>query len=170
MYSRVESLIQGFYYNKSVVDLSEKQLSDDDMEIVVAQILLRNQCKKLILKKNMITEKGAFKLAQGLKTNTSLENLDLGKNNIQDQGVQYLVEALITSNKTLTKLHLQSNGITEVGAGYLADMLTCNPAIRRLGLDYNYIGDGGTRLLSDALRSNSIGQHHSPSHEVKNDR
>jgi Ran GTPase-activating protein (RanGAP) involved in mRNA processing and transport len=166
--SKLEQRIAQFYYD-STIDLSEGAYTDKDMEIVVEQAINGKKCNALVLHHNNITEEGALKLAEALKNNTSLKKLNLGYNSIGDTGVEYVVEALLKSNNTLTKLHLQSNSITEKGAGHLAKMLTINRSIRRLGLDYNSIGDRGVQLLSLALSSNSIEVDHISNCEVSND-
>jgi Ran GTPase-activating protein (RanGAP) involved in mRNA processing and transport len=139
------------------------------MEIVVEQAMKGKKCKTLVLHHNKITKEGAFKLAEALKNNTSLEKLNLGYNNIGDTGVEYIVDALLKSNKTLLKLHLQSNLITEKGTEHLAKMLTMNRSIRHLGLDYNIIGDRGVQLLSLALGSNNGKVDHASNCEVGDD-
>ena len=151
------------------INLTEKLGACEDIEIVVKEILLRNECRKLVLKSNNITAEGAREIAEALKKNTRLEKLDLGYNKIGDNGTQYLADALSNNNRTLIKLHLQSNSITAVGARYLAEMLKNNRAIRRLGLDYNNIGDQGIQALSHTLYSNSIEMNPASNWRVRND-
>lgn len=142
-------------YSTFAIDLSNGYYDDVDMEIVAKHVMEHKKCKVLVLHHNNITEKGALHLSEALKNNTSLEKLNIGYNKIGDRGVVHIVESLLMNNSTLAKLHLQSNSITKVGAGYLAKMLRINPTMRKLGLDYNKIGNEGVKLLSLALSSNS---------------
>ena len=142
-------------YSTFIIDLSNGDYNDDDMQIVAEHVKAHKQCKQLVLHRNHITEEGALHLAEALTNNTSLQKLNIGYNSIGDTGVRYIVKPLLKDNNTLTKLHLQSNSITEKGADYLANMLRMNRRIRKLGLDYNSIGDEGVRLLSLALYPDS---------------
>ena len=110
-------------------------------------------CVELVLKHNEITSVGAAILANALRTNTTLQKLNLGYNRLGDNGVQSLAASLIKDNTTLTKLHLQSNGISRQGAAHLATMLRSNRTLLHLALDENNIGDSGVKLLSDGLGS-----------------
>ena len=50
-----------------------------------------------------------------------LTKLDLGENNITDQGVTHLCDTLKDGNCKLTKLHLWENNITDQGVSHLCD-------------------------------------------------
>ena len=58
-----------------------------------------------------IGNKGAKALAYMLKNNSTLTELNISYNNINDEGTQALAEALKT-NTTLTKLDLSKNNVT----------------------------------------------------------
>ncbi|KAG0275391.1 hypothetical protein BGZ97_010305, partial [Linnemannia gamsii] len=64
----------------------------------------------LNLEGNSIGDDGAKALSEALKTNSTLTTLDLGSNSIRDDGAKALAEALKT-NSTLTTLKLQGNSI-----------------------------------------------------------
>jgi len=141
-------------YDDFIIDLSNGGYIDEDMQMVADHIKQHRKCQQLLVQQNQITEEGASYLATALKRNTCLQKLNIGNNQIGDQGVEYLVEPLFFDNDTLIKLHLQSNSITEKGAEYLAEMLRYNPAILKLGLDYNQIGDKGVDKICSALNLN----------------
>jgi Ran GTPase-activating protein (RanGAP) involved in mRNA processing and transport len=134
----------------SAVRLSEQQLTDRDMEIVVQQAIINKRCRNLWLEYNKITSEGASILGNALHSNTTLCELWLYKNHVSDMGVRYLAQALST-NETLKKLGLASNGITDAGVCYMVEMFKRNRTLTTLGLAINQIGDQGAQMLATAL-------------------
>ena len=61
--------------------------------------------------------------------NTSLTMIDLGRNNIGDEGAKYVAEALKV-NTSLTKINLWDNDIGDEGAKYVACLLYTSPSPR----------------------------------------
>ena len=86
-----------------------------------------------------------------------LKSAKLGYNDIGDEGVIAISEALKT-NSTLTELGLESlrssrNKIGPAGAQALADMLKVNSALVSLSLESNSIGKEGAASLAAVLSS-----------------
>ena len=84
-----------------------------------------------------------------------LKSANLGLNDIGDEGVIAISEALKT-NSTLTELGLESysestNKIGPAGAQALADMLQVNSALTSLYLQNNNIGDEGGKAIAEVL-------------------
>jgi Ran GTPase-activating protein (RanGAP) involved in mRNA processing and transport len=77
--------------------------------------------------------------------------LSLAHNNIADQGVLLLSEALTTKISHLKELDLSSNHITNAGAQYLSKMLTTYRTLTHIWLDDNELGDAGVRVLANAI-------------------
>jgi Ran GTPase-activating protein (RanGAP) involved in mRNA processing and transport len=137
--------------SRTTVDLSKQQLLDRDMETVVKQALIEKECIRLDLGYNVITSKGAAVLADALKHNTTLEELDFHNNRVSDTGVHSLAEVLSSNTSIVKALGLGSNGITDKGAEHLAEMLKTNRTITWLALAGNQIGDRGVQLLANTL-------------------
>ena len=97
---------------------------------------------------------GTSKLAEALKTNTSITTLNLHGNQIGDEGIFKLTEAL-KPNTTITTLHLSGNQIGDEGASKLAEALKTNTTITTLWLSSNRIGDKGASNLAEALKINA---------------
>lgn len=135
----------------SKIDLSFRQLTDCDIDIVVKKAIVQKQCTVLLLNDNLITEKGATTIANALYNNTTLEELNLWNNQISDSGIYSLSQVLSVNNLTLRSIGLGQNKISDEGAQYLAEMLKTNKTITRLWLFRNEIGDRGMKLLADAL-------------------
>jgi NACHT/LRR/PYD domain-containing protein 3 len=57
---------------------------------------------------------------------------------------------------TVQHLYLGQNGITDIGVGYLAEMLKSNRMITWLWLSGNDIGDRGVQLLTDTLANQNL--------------
>ncbi|CAM2714794.1 unnamed protein product [Rotaria socialis] len=135
----------------TAIDLSKQQLFDRDIETVIKQAVIEKECTRLDLGYNAITAKGAAIIAESLKYNTTLEELDFHNNHVSDLGVHSLAEILSSNNSILRALGLGSNGITDNGAEHLAEMLKTNQTITWLALAGNQISDRGVKLLANTL-------------------
>ncbi|XP_074541634.1 protein NLRC3-like [Halichoeres trimaculatus] len=83
---------------------------------------------------------------------SSLRELDLSNNDLQDSGVKLLSVGLQSPNCKLETLRLSGCLITERGCASLASALTSNPShLRELDLSYNNPGDSGVELLCAGL-------------------
>ena len=71
--------------------------------------------------------------------------------------MQYLCRSLDPHSKTtgLLDIYLYSNGITGVGASYIAEALRTTRALRRLDLEGNPVGDEGLQYIAEALTTNT---------------
>ncbi|CAK6981046.1 uncharacterized protein LOC128354576 [Scomber scombrus] len=84
---------------------------------------------------------------------SSLRDLDLSNNNLQDSGVKQLSAGLESPHCTLETLSLSGCLITEEGCASLASALNSNPShLRELDLSYNHPGDSGEKILSAGLK------------------
>ncbi|XP_059204092.1 NLR family CARD domain-containing protein 3-like [Centropristis striata] len=84
---------------------------------------------------------------------SSLRDLDLSNNDLQDSGVKCFSAELKSQCCRLETLGLSGCMITEEGCASLASALSCNPShLRELDLSYNHPGDSGEKLLSAGLK------------------
>jgi Ran GTPase-activating protein (RanGAP) involved in mRNA processing and transport len=90
-------------------------------------------------------------IAKALNNNTTLEQLFFRRYRFGDKGVQSLAQTLSLNNSRIVILDLQSNGITDEGAGYLAEMLKTNKNLQRLLLGGNEISDRGVQHLANVI-------------------
>jgi hypothetical protein len=139
------------YDLRAFVILSKEHLTDRDMTIVVPQVIVGKQCTALWLQQNEITANGAATIADALRDNTTLETLELSGNRLLDKGIYHLTQTLMMNNSILKKLYCGSNGITDRGAQYIAQLLKKNRILTRLDLSFNEIGDRGVGRLATAL-------------------
>jgi hypothetical protein len=97
-------------------------------------------------------------IGDALKVNQTLQHLNLGYNNIGDEGCQYIGDALKV-NQTLQHLNLGYNKICDEGCQYIGDALKVNQTLQHLNLGYNVIGDEGCQYIGDALKVNQTLQY-----------
>ncbi|XP_036419776.1 NACHT, LRR and PYD domains-containing protein 3-like [Colossoma macropomum] len=110
-------------------------------------------CRRAILASCNLGGKVCEMLSSILQSsNSSLKELDLSSNDLQDSGVKLLSEGLKSSHCKLEILRLSGCMVTDEGCSSLASALKSNPShLRELDLSYNHPGESGVKLLSDLL-------------------
>ncbi|CAF0974137.1 unnamed protein product [Didymodactylos carnosus] len=141
--------------NNTTVDLSMKQIFDDDLTIIAEELKTNRKCTRLTLSSNQITDDGIRVLSHALKgkTNTTLKMLILSSNKIADNSAQYIAN-MLKGNNTIELLDLSDNEITNSGMEFIAATLKTNTTLKRLYLNDNKISDDGFRLVLHALKRN----------------
>lgn len=137
-----------------ICDLTNKNLSDDDIPYLIEQVILDKQCQELILNQNSITDKGLTLLADCLRRNPRLELLSLNENKLTDRGILVLVNALTNENKNLSVLILEDLQLGTTAGIHLARMLTTNKTLTQLLLKNNQLKDRGMNAIAFALQNN----------------
>jgi hypothetical protein len=136
---------------RSEIYLIGKRFNDNDIEVIVNQLITEKQCQGLFLRENGVTSQGALTIAGGLCGNNTLERLFISHNIIGDNGAKALAQSLSSNNVKLKQLCLASNGITDQGIEYIAEMLISNKTLTHLWLSSNEISDRGLKLLAEAI-------------------
>ena len=125
----------------------------------LAEMLKENRTlRQLDVSVNSIGDGGATALAEMLKENRILQQLNVSNNSIGIGGATALVE-MLKENRTLQQLNVSQNSIVEGGATALAEMLKENRMLQQLNVSVNSIGDGGATALGEMLKENRTLQH-----------
>ena len=106
---------------------------------------------RLDLGDNIIHYEGSRYLAQALKVNKTLKSLILKLNRIDDKGGAKLCNDLMTNNTTLQELSLAGNSLGEKFCESLAELLMQNKSLKKLDLSCNFITDSSASTLQNSL-------------------
>ncbi|KAK9960100.1 hypothetical protein ABG768_010176 [Culter alburnus] len=129
-------------------DLKKYNTSDEGKRRLIPAVL---NCRKALLAGCNFTDQLCKSLSSCLQSsNSSLREVDLSNNDLQDSGVKLLSDGLKSSHCHLNILRLSGCMVTEKGCCYLASALSSNPShLRELDLSYNHPGQSLVMLVSD---------------------
>ena len=167
----VVTLFNCMYENKASDQEVQKKLAKIGCNALHFYVLSPLDCLALVhalksvegildfnLAANNLQSLGCIEIAKLLPGNQhnqgfcELKRLNLGRNNITDEGVKHLATALTHTNCTLNSLNLEGNDITDEAVKHLATALThANCKLNSLNLGYNNITDEAVKHLATAL-------------------
>uniref|UniRef100_A0AAQ4RJU7 B30.2/SPRY domain-containing protein n=1 Tax=Gasterosteus aculeatus aculeatus TaxID=481459 RepID=A0AAQ4RJU7_GASAC len=133
-----------------VFDLKKYSASEEALLRLLPVVKASN---KALLSDCNLSERSCEALSSVLSSqSSSLRELDLSNNHLQDSGMKLLCVGLESPHCDLETLRLSGCLITEEGCSSSASALSSNPShLRELDLSHNHPGDSGVKLLSAAL-------------------
>ncbi|XP_004683677.1 PREDICTED: NACHT, LRR and PYD domains-containing protein 14 [Condylura cristata] len=139
--------------NLKHLDLKGSNISDSGVKSL-CEALKHPQCKlqHLSLESCDLTAVSCLSISKVLIRSQSLLTLNLSTNNLLDDGVKLLCEALSRPESYLERLSLRSCGLTAVGCEALSVALINNEKLTHLCLSENVLEDDGVKLMNDALK------------------
>ncbi|KAL1251655.1 hypothetical protein QQF64_019451, partial [Cirrhinus molitorella] len=139
---------------------SEEELEESDLqkfkksdECLVRLSAVIKTSKRALLNDCNLTDKSCSALATVLGSETSLKELNLSNNDLQDSGAKLLCPGLKNKQCKLEILRLSNCSITEEGYKAVASALRSNPShLIELDLTGNDPGQSGVKELNDLLQ------------------
>uniref|UniRef100_A0A669E666 B30.2/SPRY domain-containing protein n=2 Tax=Oreochromis niloticus TaxID=8128 RepID=A0A669E666_ORENI len=134
-----------------VFDLKKYSASDEALLRLLPVVKVSN---KALLSGCNLTKRSCGALCSVPSSlSSSLGELDLSNNDLEDSGVTLLSAGLKSPSCSLKTLSLSGCLITKEGCTSLASALSSNPShLRELDLSYNHPGDSVVELLSSQLK------------------
>ncbi|XP_078477382.1 NACHT, LRR and PYD domains-containing protein 3-like isoform X3 [Lampetra planeri] len=147
----MKRLHPGLHKCKELV-LSKNEIGDTGLRLLAGGMLGRKgSLETLNLRLCSLTDKSGSSLSVILKANTSLQILELSKNEIGDTGLRLLAGGMLGREGSLETLNLYECSLTDKSGSSLSVILKANTGLKNLWLRGNNIGDSGLRLLVDGM-------------------
>ncbi|XP_076851967.1 NACHT, LRR and PYD domains-containing protein 3-like [Brachyhypopomus gauderio] len=138
------------------LEINNNDLQDSGVEQLCAGLKSSN-CKLEILRLSGcgLTEESCKSLTSVLQTETSLKQLEINNNDLQDSGVEQLCAGLKSSNCKLEILRLSLCGLTEESCKSLISVLQTETSLKQLEINNNDLQDSGVEQLCAGLKSSN---------------
>ena len=141
----------------TVLDVERRNLDSETMGAIMDCLLTNTKVTELKLARNCSfwseqPDNFGFSLAAVLKSTKSITKVDIKNNDIHEDGIVALMEAMKT-NKTVTWLDMSDNFSRGKGNA-IAEMIKANKTLKYLNLNVNQLSDEDSQAVLTALESN----------------
>ncbi|XP_053513524.1 leucine-rich repeat-containing protein 34 isoform X2 [Artibeus jamaicensis] len=148
-------ILYGEQARKSGLDpVGKLHLGDRKMSKNVVPTLKASPCS--LTSSNKITRDGIISLADVLKSNTTLEVIDLSFNRIENVGAQKLSETLASHNRSLKALSVVSNSIEGEGLVALSQSMKTNTTLSNIYIWGNKFDEATCVAYSDLIQTGRL--------------
>ncbi|CAF3795354.1 unnamed protein product [Rotaria sp. Silwood1] len=139
-------------------DFKDQQVTADDVKLIANELKTDRNCRELDISKNGLTSAAVHYLSAMLKENMTLEKLYLGQNQIGDDGLRALCEALKAHEKnTLEVLSLEFNRITDRSVPGIIEILNLpNLTLNALFIHSNRLSEDSKQKLTVLAKTRNI--------------
>ena len=108
--------------NLRTLHLGDNQFSSVGIKLISDFLESDTSLAKLYLNDNSIDVEAASDLSDALCVNTGLQSLSLGNCSLSDEGFKHILSSL-SVNRSLESLHIWKNGITDLTAEMLLEVV-----------------------------------------------
>jgi len=136
------------------LDLSRRRISVDGVRLLVLLLESNSTLQSLNVGYNDLTEEEVLNIVHIEQQRNELTTLGLAQSTIGPAGAKEIAEWILAS-AMITSLDLRFNSIGNEGAGALGKALESNSTLQSLNLSDNSIGAIGAQALGKALETNS---------------
>ncbi|XP_072546860.1 NACHT, LRR and PYD domains-containing protein 3-like [Salminus brasiliensis] len=133
------------------LDLKKYNTSEEGYKRLIPAVTV---CRRAVLAGCLLTKDSCGDICSALQSvNSSLKELDLSNNDLQDSGLELLSAGLNSSHCKLESLRLAVCNLGEKSCEALCPTLKSVNSLKELDLSNNDLQDSGVELLSAGLRS-----------------
>ena len=140
--------------NIEVVYLGCNGISSRGTEELARVLELNSSVKGLWFKRNPIGDDGVLAISRMLERNTTLQTLDIVNCGFSSGVFENLCAVLRDTNRTLKRLYAGGNGLAQLSATPLSEVLSANSSLEGLYLNVNAFGDKGAHDLANGMEPN----------------
>ena len=155
-------LMKGLAKNANLVKLNLRKnpLGGQSAGVLIAKAVSINQCLQFLdIGQTDFDSASVCSFVSTVKSinkqNRKLNTLILSENGICDIGAKAVSDLLLSNNMKLLHLDLQGNAITSTGASMIAKGVAKNKFLLYLGLQWNKINNEGAKDLGASLTRNT---------------
>lgn len=138
-----------------ILDLENNTFSPEGLRHLSRSLVENTKLKSLMLAGNNLGDEGILVLGKMLKKNKSIIELGLERNNISPIGLSKFTKSCFSRNTNLCTLALNDNELGDEGVKDLMDALTKNQTMKILCLSECSISDLGGEYIARGIKMNS---------------